>query len=103
MHEVIIEADEPWHDGLRRSVAEGILAATDSSLGLDLDDQTVAMFDADAQLAANVPAYIGYGSNAHPAAEGFVFETARAAQFVADCLLDHVGHEATVHVWEVTE
>lgn len=93
--DVVIEADEPWHDGLRQRVADAVATFTDSRIerwqGMNLDNI----------LAAYVHEYEGYAGNVHPSADGYVFSALERAQAFADHVRDMVGHEATVKVWRL--
>lgn len=98
LYDVVIEADEPWHAGLRQRMVNAVATFTDNK---PEDMVPVGEFDADALLASYVHDYVGYGANALDDADGFVFSSLDRAQAFADHVRDHVGHEATVKVWSL--
>lgn len=106
MYEVYCEAPEPWTQATRDAFDRAILKFVESPISLD-DYHGADPEDnnADAQLAAGSEDYVGWGANAHPDADGPVFDTADAAQrfkWTLDDQLAEVGvsnAHTSIHGW----
>lgn len=108
--EVVVEADEPWHDGVRIGFAKAVLAAAGSPLWVGTEIQVAHMdyaveahdVDADATFSEWFSSYQGFGTNVHENADGYCFTDLKEAQTVADTFRDHLaGTGATVKIWRM--
>ncbi len=93
LYEVAIIAPEPWHAGLQRAYNEGILDYVESNLTIEQYEDTDEPFysAADDQLAAYDSGYVGYGLNAHPQADQFVFSSQDSANKFQATMREHVS------------
>jgi hypothetical protein len=89
LYEVSVEADEPWTIGQRKAYNDALLDFVESNLTPEDRGKNDEFIDADAQIAAWDNTYLGMGQNAHPEADGPVFESLDRAQKFADLIHYH--------------
>jgi hypothetical protein len=104
-YEVYVSADEPWHAGLRRGYRTAVLSFCEcntSDVTEVYDAQGFGFDDADAQLATFCgDDYDGYGQNAHPDADQFVFTRLEVAERFADELRSQMHATIVICTLEV--
>lgn len=104
MYKVYVEANEPWHDGVVHGFNQGILDYVESDVPLDVYEELSAHEShasaADGQLTNYDESYLGWGSNVHEDADGFVFANRESAEQLANALrsrLQDIGATVAVH------
>lgn len=92
LYEVMIVADEPWSDGLRRAYNEAILDYVQSDLSIESYEDCGGpdFSNADDQLAGYDTGYVGYGLNAHPKADQFDFSSVESADLFQSTMRYHL-------------